>query len=83
MTEEQSFEATLDNELTYLVTVNTARDEAGTVFGRVVIMRDITYLKQLDQFKIADDAVWPRTICARRWAWPLVIWMCCWKICSR
>jgi two-component system sensor histidine kinase VicK len=34
-----------------LATVNTARDEAGTVFGRVVIMRDITYLKQLDQFK--------------------------------
>jgi signal transduction histidine kinase len=51
ITEDQSFEATLDNELTYLVTVNTARDEAGTVFGRVVIMRDITYLKQLDQFK--------------------------------
>ena len=51
VTEEHSFEATLDNELTYLVTVNTARDEAGTVFGRVVIMRDITYLKQLDQFK--------------------------------
>jgi len=51
VTEEQSFEATLDNDLTYLVTVNTARDEAGTLFGRVVIMRDITYLKQLDQFK--------------------------------
>jgi signal transduction histidine kinase len=49
--EEHSFEATLDNELTYLVTVNTARDEAGTVFGRVVIMRDITYLKQLDLFR--------------------------------
>jgi PAS domain S-box-containing protein len=50
-TEERSFEATLDNEFTYLVTLNTARDEAGTVFGRVVIMRDITYLKQLDLFK--------------------------------
>ena len=51
VTEEHSFEATLDNELTYLVTVNTAQDEAGTVFGRVVIMRDITYLKQLDLFR--------------------------------
>jgi PAS domain S-box-containing protein len=51
MTEEQSFEATLENDLTYLVTVNTARDEAHTLFGRVIIMRDITYLKQLDQFK--------------------------------
>jgi PAS domain S-box-containing protein len=49
--QDHAFEATLDNELTYLVTMNTARDEAGTVFGRVVIMRDITYLKQLDQFK--------------------------------
>jgi PAS domain S-box-containing protein len=51
VTEEQSFEATLENDLTYLVTVNTAHDAAGTLFGRVVIMRDITYLKQLDQFK--------------------------------
>jgi len=49
--EEQSFEATLDNDLTYLVTVTTAKDETGTRFGRVVIMRDITYLKRLDQFK--------------------------------
>jgi PAS domain S-box-containing protein len=48
---EQSFEATLDNALTYLVTITTAQDEAGTRFGRVVIMRDITYLKRLDQFK--------------------------------
>ncbi len=48
--EEQSFEAALNGE-TYLVTISTAKDEAGTRFGRVVIMRDITYLKQLDQFK--------------------------------
>jgi len=49
--EEQSFEATLDNDETYLVTIATAKDETGMRFGRVVIMRDITYLKQLDQFK--------------------------------
>jgi signal transduction histidine kinase len=49
--EEQSFEATLDNDLTYLVTITTANDETGARFGRVVIMRDITYLKRLDQFK--------------------------------
>lgn len=49
--EEQSFEAALDNQLTYLVTITTAKDETGTRFGRVMIMRDITYLKQLDQFK--------------------------------
>ncbi len=48
--EEQSFEAALNGE-TYLVTISTAKDETGTRFGRVVIMRDITYLKQLDQFK--------------------------------
>lgn len=49
--EEQSFEATLGNNLTYLVTITTAKDETSTRFGRVVIMRDITYLKELDQFK--------------------------------
>jgi two-component system phosphate regulon sensor histidine kinase PhoR len=51
ISEEQSFEATLDNAETYLVTITTAKDETGTGFGRVVIMRDITYLKRLDQFK--------------------------------
>jgi PAS domain S-box-containing protein len=49
--DEKSLEATLDNELTYLVTISTAKDETGARFGRVVIMRDITYLKRLDQFK--------------------------------
>jgi two-component system phosphate regulon sensor histidine kinase PhoR len=49
--EEKSLEATLDNELTYLVTITTAKDETGARFGRVVIMRDVTYLKRLDQFK--------------------------------
>jgi PAS domain S-box-containing protein len=49
--EEKSLEATLDNDLTYLVTITTAKDETGARFGRVVIMRDITYLKRLDQFK--------------------------------
>jgi GAF domain-containing protein len=49
--EEQSFEATLDDDLTYLMTITTAKDETGTCCGRVVIMRDITYLKRLDQFK--------------------------------
>ena len=49
--EEQSFEAALDNDLTYLVTITTAKDETGARLGRVVIMRDITYLKRLDQFK--------------------------------
>jgi PAS domain S-box-containing protein len=50
-TEEQSFEATLADGLTYLVTIAIAKDETGTGFGRVIIMRDITYLKRLDQFK--------------------------------
>jgi PAS domain S-box-containing protein len=49
--DEVSLEATLDNDLTYLVTITTAKDETGARFGRVVIMRDITYLKRLDQFK--------------------------------
>jgi PAS domain S-box-containing protein len=49
--DEQSFEATLDNDETYLASITTAKDETGTRFGRVVIMRDITYLKRLDQFK--------------------------------
>jgi PAS domain S-box-containing protein len=49
--DEKSLEATLDNDLTYLVTITTAKDETGARFGRVVIMRDITYLKRLDQFK--------------------------------
>jgi two-component system phosphate regulon sensor histidine kinase PhoR len=49
--EEDSLEATLDNDSTYLVTITTAKDETGARFGRVVIMRDITYLKRLDQFK--------------------------------
>jgi signal transduction histidine kinase len=48
---EQSFETTLANEQTYLVTITLAQDETGARLGRVVIMRDITYLKQLDQFK--------------------------------
>ncbi len=49
--EEQSFEMSRDNEQTYLVTITTAKDETGARLGRVVIMRDITYLKRLDQFK--------------------------------
>ncbi|CAG0936601.1 two-component system, OmpR family, sensor histidine kinase KdpD [Thermoflexales bacterium] len=49
--EEQSFEAPLDNGQTYLVTITIAKDETGAHLGRVVIMRDITYLKRLDQFK--------------------------------
>lgn len=35
----------------YLLTLTTARDEAGAFFGRVLVMQDITYLKQLDQFR--------------------------------
>lgn len=49
--QEQSLETTLDHQQTYLVTITPAKDEPGTLVGRVVIMRDITYLKRLDQFK--------------------------------
>jgi signal transduction histidine kinase len=49
--EEQSFEMSRENEQTYLVTITTAKDETGARLGRMVIMRDITYLKRLDQFK--------------------------------
>ena len=43
-------ELTLDGAV-YLLTLTTARDEAGAFFGRVLVMQDITYLKQLDQFR--------------------------------
>lgn len=39
------------NGAVYLLTLTTARDEAGAFFGRVLVMQDITYLKQLDQFR--------------------------------
>jgi PAS domain S-box-containing protein len=35
----------------YLMTLTTAKDEAGQFFGRVLVMHDITHLKQLDQFR--------------------------------
>jgi len=44
-------EVTLGNNSIYAVTLTTARDEAGQFFGRVLVMQDITYLKQLDQFR--------------------------------
>jgi PAS domain S-box-containing protein len=44
-------EVTLTNHAVYLATVTTAQDEAGAFFGRVLVMQDITYLKQLDQFR--------------------------------
>lgn len=49
--EEQSFEAILPNEQTYLVTITIAKDETGARLGRVLVMRDVTYLKRMDQFK--------------------------------
>jgi signal transduction histidine kinase len=48
--EAPAFEVVLD-KMTYLVTLTQARDETGAVFGRVLMLKDITYLKQLDQFK--------------------------------
>ncbi len=44
-------EVMLGNNTVYAVTVTTAKDEAGQFFGRVLTMQDITYLKQLDQFR--------------------------------
>lgn len=43
-------EVTLGSAI-YLVTLTTAKDEAGQFFGRVLVMQDITHLKQLDQFR--------------------------------
>ncbi|MBI5567373.1 MAG: GAF domain-containing protein [Chloroflexi bacterium] len=44
-------EVMLGSNAVYAVTLTTARDEAGQFFGRVLVMQDITYLKQLDQFR--------------------------------
>ncbi|MFN8594983.1 MAG: ATP-binding protein [Anaerolineae bacterium] len=44
-------EVMLSNNTVYLFTVTNARDETGAFFGRVIVMQDITYLKQLDQFR--------------------------------
>ena len=44
-------EVTLSSGSTYLVTLTGAKDEAQIFFGRVVVLQDITALKQLDQFK--------------------------------
>ncbi len=44
-------EVMLANNAVYAVTLTTARDEAGHFFGHVLMMQDITYLKQLDQFR--------------------------------
>lgn len=44
-------EVMLGSSAVYAVTLTTARDEAGQFFGRVLVMQDITYLKQLDQFR--------------------------------
>jgi two-component system phosphate regulon sensor histidine kinase PhoR len=46
-----AFETTLGRDTTYLVTVTLARDETGAVFGRVLVLKDISHLKRLDQFK--------------------------------
>jgi two-component system phosphate regulon sensor histidine kinase PhoR len=47
----QTAEATLDNGATYLVTITLVRDEDHTFLGRVVALKDITPLKQLDRYK--------------------------------
>ncbi len=49
--EVQPREVALTNGATYLVTVTSAKDETSAFFGRVVVMQDIAYLKELDQFK--------------------------------
>ena len=48
---QSAAEVMLGNTVVYAVTLTTARDEAGQFFGRVLLMQDITYLKQLDQFR--------------------------------
>ncbi len=47
----QTAEVTLDNGVTYLVTITFVRDEDQAFLGRVVAMKDITPLKQLDRYK--------------------------------
>ena len=47
----ETAEATLDNGTTYLITITRVRDEDGIFAGRVVAMKDITPLKQLDRYK--------------------------------
>jgi two-component system phosphate regulon sensor histidine kinase PhoR len=47
----QPREVALNSGATYLVTVTSAKDETNAFFGRVVVMQDISYLKELDQFK--------------------------------
>ena len=47
----QTAEATLDNGATYLVTATIVRDEDNAFLGRVVAMKEITPLKQLDRYK--------------------------------
>ncbi len=47
----QAVEATLDNGVTYLITIAVVRDEADVFWGWVVALKDITPLKQLDLYK--------------------------------
>ena len=48
---EQSFEVPWDDRTVYLAALTVAQDEQGAAIGRVLVMHDITYLKQLDQLK--------------------------------
>ncbi len=50
MTDEASIEVTLHNERVYLATASSIRADGQTV-GRVCILRDITYFKELDALK--------------------------------
>ena len=48
---DQPFEVPGSDRAVYLATLTVAQDEQGAALGRVLVMHDITYLKQLDQLK--------------------------------